>query len=146
MEQNLMILAPPRPQHPQPAFCLQKNFSQRIGLIMEVGKCRNKSGGRSKWHDDQAAATTQKLPQFQELNSRNGSTNECFYFAFCFKWCAHVSYLTFITIMFAKDQYYFHVSMYVLILLMSSLTPFIMSDQLSLQFGLNIICWSNHWI
>ena len=134
-----MILAPPLPQHPQPAFFLWKNFSQRVGFIMEVRKCRNKgkqSGGRSERHDDQAAAATRKLPQFQELSSRNGSTHECF----CFKWCLHASYLTFITIVFAKDQYYFHVSMYVLILLMSSLTPFIMSDQLSLQSGLNIIC------
>ena len=138
-----MILAPPLPQHSQPAFFLWKNFSQRVGLIMEVRKCRNKgkqSGGRSECHDDQAAATTRKLPQFQELSSRNGSTHECFCFAFCFKWCLHASYLPFITIVFAKDQYYFHVSMYVLILLMSSLTPFIMSDQLSLQSGLNIIC------
>ena len=52
----------------------------------------------------------------------------------------YASNLTFITIMFAKDQCYFLVAMYVLILLMSSLTPFIMSDQLSLQSGLNIIC------
>ena len=90
--------------------------------------------------------TAHKLPQFQELNSRNGTTDECFGFVFCFKWCLQASYLTFITIMFAKDPYYFHVSMYVLIVLMSSLTPFIMSDQLSLPSGLNIICWSNHWI
>ena len=40
----------------------------------------------------------------------------------------------------SKDQCYFLVTMYVLILLMSSFTPFIMSDQLSLQSGLNIIC------
>lgn len=91
-------------------------------------------------HDDQAAATAHKPPQFQELNSRSGTTDECFGFVFCFKWCLQASYLTFITIMFAKDPYYFHVSVYVLILLMSFLTPFIMSDQLSLPSGLNIIC------
>ena len=32
----------PCPSGPQPAFCLWKNFSQRIKLIREVGKCRNK--------------------------------------------------------------------------------------------------------
>ena len=32
----------PCPQWTQPVFCLWKNFSQRVSLIREVRKCRNK--------------------------------------------------------------------------------------------------------
>ena len=40
MAQDTMVLAPP--PCPQPAFCLWKNFSQRVSLIKEVKKCRKK--------------------------------------------------------------------------------------------------------
>ena len=44
-EQDPMVHPHPTPQRPPcplPAFCLWKNFSQRISLIREVRKCRNK--------------------------------------------------------------------------------------------------------
>ena len=44
MEQDPIVLAP---SCPLPAFCPWKNFSQRISLIREVRKCRNK-GKESK--------------------------------------------------------------------------------------------------
>ena len=48
-EQDTVVLAPrPRPPpSPLPAFCLWKNFSQRINFIREVRTCRNK-GKQSK--------------------------------------------------------------------------------------------------
>ena len=44
MEQDPIVLAP---SCPLPAFCPWKNVSQRISLIREVRKCRNK-GKQSK--------------------------------------------------------------------------------------------------
>ena len=44
-EQDPLVLPPPCPQ---PAFCLCKNFSQRISLIREVRKCRNKGKQSNK--------------------------------------------------------------------------------------------------
>ena len=36
------------PLSPRPAFCLWKNLSQKISLIREVRKCRNKGNNQSK--------------------------------------------------------------------------------------------------
>ena len=38
----MVLTLPAPPQCPLPAFCLWKNFSQRISLIREVRTCRNK--------------------------------------------------------------------------------------------------------
>ena len=45
MQWDPMVLPPPPPALPScslPAFCLRKNFSQRVRLIREVRKCRSK--------------------------------------------------------------------------------------------------------